>query len=145
LPAFHIRPAESTDLQQIVSFLRANSLPTVGAENCYPNFVIATDDKGIWYGIAGLELYGQSALLRSVAVDETSRGMGCGKALVDAAISKGRQNGVHNFYLLTENASKYFENLGFATMNRKDVDEAVKASLEFGACCVTAVTMSKTV
>lgn len=145
MPAFHIRSAESTDLQQIVSFLRANGLPTVGVENCCSNFVIATDEKGIWYGIAGLELYDQSALLRSVAVNETFRGMGYGKALVDTAISNGRQNGVRNIYLLTDNASKYFENLGFAAVNRKDIDEAVKASPEFGACCATAVAMSKTV
>lgn len=145
MPEFHIRGAELTDLQQIAYFLRANGLPTVGVENCYSNFVIATDEKGVWYGIAGLELYGQSALLRSVTVDETSRGMGYGKALVDAAISNGKQSGVRNVYLLTESASKYFENLGFAAMDRKDVDEAVKASPEFGACCTTAVAMSKTV
>jgi amino-acid N-acetyltransferase len=144
LPRFYIRSAESTDLQRIVNFLRANGLPTVGVENCSSNFVIETDEKGVWYGIAGLELYGQSALLRSVAVDESSRGMGHGKVLVDAALSKARQNGACNVYLLTDNASKYFENLGFGSVDREDIDGAVKASPEFGVC-VTAVAMRKTI
>lgn len=145
MPKFHIKSAESTDLQQIVSFLRANGLPTVGVEKCYSNFVIETDERGVWYGIAGLELYGQSALLRSVAVDESSRRMGHGKALVDAVLSNARHNGVCNVYLLTDNASKYFESLGFALVDREDIDGAVKASPEFGACCATAVAMRKTI
>ncbi len=61
-------------------------------------------------------------------------GMGHGKALVDAALSKARQNGACNVYLLTDNASKYFENLGFASVDREDIDGVIKASPEFGVC-----------
>ncbi len=145
MPGFQIRAAEATDLQHIVSFLNGNGLPTIGVESCYSNFLIATDAKGVWYGIAGVELYGQCALLRSVAVDESSRGMGYGKALVNAALSNARQNGVRDVYLLTENASKYFEKLGFTITDRNSIDEVVKESQEFGACCATALAMRKTI
>jgi amino-acid N-acetyltransferase len=109
------------------------------------NFVVSTDDKGMWCGVAGLEIYGHSALLRSVAVEKNSRRMGHGKALVDTVLSNARQNRVHTVYLLTESASDYFARLGFDLVDRKDVDEAVKASPEFTVCRSTAVAMCKTI
>ena len=37
-------------------------------------------------GIVGIEVHGQVALLRSLAVTDKSRGRGCGRALVAAAL-----------------------------------------------------------
>jgi len=96
-------------------------------------------------GVAGLEIYGQSALLRSVAVEKNSRRMGHGRALVDAILRNAKQNGVHTIYLLTESAFDYFKHLGFNSVDRKDVDEAVMISLEFTECCSTALAMRKTI
>jgi amino-acid N-acetyltransferase len=120
-------------------------LSTVGVESCYGNFVIATDEKGTWYGVAGLEIYGQSALLRSFAVNENFRRMGHGKSLVDAILRNAKQNGVHTIYLLTENAFDYFKHLGFDLVDRKDIDRAVMASLEFTQCRSTALAMRKAI
>jgi amino-acid N-acetyltransferase len=114
-------------------------------ESCYANFVIATDDKGTLVGVAGLEIYGQKALLRSVAVEVNSRRMGQGRALVDAVLTNAKQNGVDTIYLLTETASDYFKHLGFDFVDRKEIDEAVMASLEFAECRSTALAMRKTI
>ncbi|MGP8129000.1 MAG: GNAT family N-acetyltransferase [Candidatus Bathyarchaeia archaeon] len=120
-------------------------MTTAGVESCYANFVIATDKKGTLVGVAGLEVYGQSALLRSVAVEKNSRRMGHGRTLVDAVLRNAKQIGVYTIYLLTENAFDYFKNLGFDLVDRKEIDEAVMDSLEFTECRSTALAMRKTI
>ena len=141
----HIRSAEFIDLQRILEFLKINGLPTVGVESCYANFVIATDEKGTLLGVAGLEIYSQMALLRSVAVEKNSRRKGHGRALVEAVLGNAKRSGVHTIYLLTETASDYFKHLGFDLVDRKDIDEVVMASLEFTECRNTALVMRKTI
>ena len=79
----HIGPAMKGDLAEISRFLEDNGLPTSGVDKCVENFVVAHDRNGSWVGIAGLEVYGKRALLRSVAVDGRFRGMGQGRALVN--------------------------------------------------------------
>jgi amino-acid N-acetyltransferase len=145
MPVSYLRRANSNDLEELVSFLEDNGLPTIGVESCYPNFVIATDETGAMLGVAGLEIYGQSALLRSVAVQKNSRRMGHGRTLVDAVLRSAKQNGVHTIYLLTESAFDYFKHLGFDLVDRNDIDEAVMTSLEFTECCSTALAMRKTI
>jgi amino-acid N-acetyltransferase len=140
----HIRHAMKGDLAEISRFLEANGLPASGVDKCVENFVVAHDKNDSWVGIAGLEVYGKGGLLRSVAVDRRFRGMGQGRALVNAVLSNAKSKGIETVYLLTDNAEAYFSGLGFEVVERKDVDEAVKASVEFGEMCASAVAMRKT-
>lgn len=135
--------ASSTDLEELQNFLRANSLPTVGLEDCYENFFIAIDDEGQWAGVAGYEAYKRSALLRSVAVGKASRGRGYGRILVEAVLQDARKRGVRTMYLLTETAGAYFQLLGFEPIDRNHVEQAVKRSPEFTECCRSAQAMRK--
>jgi N-acetylglutamate synthase-like GNAT family acetyltransferase len=135
--------ADSTDLEDLQNFLRANSLPTVGLEDCYENFFIAIDDEGRWAGVAGYEAYNQSALLRSVAVDKALRGQGYGRALVEAVLQDARKRGVRTMYLLTETAGAYFQLLGFESIDRNRIEQAVQRSPEFTECCRSAQGMRK--
>lgn len=139
-----IRPAVIDDLSRVSDFLTKNGLPTNGVDRCIGNFMVAQDKKDSWVGVAGLELYGKSGLLRSVAVDERFRGMGQGRALVDAVLRSAKAKGIETVYLLTDNAEAYFGGLGFEVVDRTDIDEAVKASVEFGEMCASAVAMRKT-
>lgn len=66
-------------------------------------------------GVAALEIYGNAALLRSVAGREGWRGVGT--ALVTAALDLGRR-GVKEFYLLTETAPAFFARFGFRAIPR---------------------------
>ena len=140
----HIRPAMKGDLAKISRFLEDNGLPVFGVEGCVEDFVVAQDRDGSWVGIAGLEVYGESGLLRSVAVDGRFRGVGQGRVLVNEMLKNAKSKGVRTVYLLTDNAEHYFSGLGFEAVDRKDVDEAVKASVEFGEMCASAVAMRKT-
>ncbi len=138
-----LRPAKATDLPQISRFLEENGLPTNGVERFFENFIVALDQNGSWVGIAGLEAYGKSGLLRSVAVDKQFRGMGHGRTLVNTILTNAREKGIETIYLLTESAEDYFKGLGFEVVNREDIDEAIRASPEFTECCETAAAMRK--
>jgi amino-acid N-acetyltransferase len=139
----YIRPAAASDKPSISKFLAENGLPANGVDKCIENFLVAEDKEGCWVGVAGLELYGRSGLLRSVAVDRRFRGMGQGRALVDAALRRAKAKGIGTVYLLTDDAVAYFGGLGFEPVDRKIIDEAVKASVEFGEMCASAVAMRK--
>lgn len=142
----HHRAAAATDLPRIRTFLKDNGLPTNGVEKSLENFVVAVDHEGSWVGIGGFERYGENCLVRSVAVDKRFRGRGHGLTLVDVVLRSAKSKGVKTAYLLTEDASRFFESLGFEIVDRKDIDEAVKASLQFTeAACDTAVPMRKAI
>ena len=143
MAGIRVRHAVRDDLPQLSSFLSENQLPTVGIERCVENFVVAQDRDGSWVGVAGLEVYGKNGLLRSVAVDRRFRGMGQGRALVGAVLRNAKAKGLERIYLLTDTAQVYFSGLGFETVNRQDVDEAVKTSPEFPECGEGAAVMLK--
>jgi len=141
-----LRPATDRDLPKVKSFLVENGLPDRGIEEYIRDFVIAQDEIRGWIGVAGLETHGNNGLLRSVAVSEHSRGKGVGRALVNAVLTDARARGLRTVYLLTDDASDYFERLGFRIVDRKDVDAAIKTSVEFTEVCPdTAVVMRKTI
>ena len=140
-PRVTIRDATEADLPLVQEFLRNNNLPIIGVEKCLANFVVAQSENGTWVGVAGVEIYGKSGLLRSVAVSERFRGLGYGKALVDAVLSKARTKKVETIYLFTENAEKYFRRFGFETVERASIDASVQTSPEFTECCESAVAM----
>jgi amino-acid N-acetyltransferase len=135
VPLTELRAASTRDLVKIKRFLRENGLPHLGVDGWIANFVMVEDEKGNCVGVAGLELYDTSGLLRSVAVDKDSRGRGHGRTLVNAILANARAKGVKNIYLLTDDAHDYFRRLGFQVVDRKDVDAPVKTSVEFTEAC----------
>jgi len=135
LESGHSRAATRDDLLRIKSFLRENGLPEVGVDGCVEDFVIAENETGIWIGVAGAEFYAESGLLRSVAVDKQFRGRGQGRVLVNAVLERARDKGIKTVYLLTDDADNYFKRLGFEIIDRNDVDDVVKTSLEFSEAC----------
>ncbi len=138
-----IRPARAADIPQISRLLEENELPTIGVDRFFENFLVALSQDGSWVGVAGLEVYGKSGLLRSVAVSKQFRGMGQGRTLVNSVLANARKRGIETVYLLTESAEDYFKGLSFEIVNRDDIDEAVKASPEFTECHETAAAMRK--
>jgi amino-acid N-acetyltransferase len=139
-----LRPAEPGDLPEVVRLLREADLPLQGVTaEALENFVLA-EHEGRAVGVVGLEVYQQSALLRSAAVEKRWRGSGVGSALIDRALAITRDRGIQDVYLLTTTAEDYFPRFGFACIARDAVPEAVQASAEFqGACPSSAVAMRR--
>ncbi len=139
-----IGPAVPTDLPAILDLIDGSKLPSAGLEQHVGSTLVARDGDRI-VGTAALELYGGSALLRSVAVAGELRGPGVGQALTNAALDLAKRRGVHTVYLLTETAAQFFPKFGFRPVPRTDVDPGVLESTEFTtACPASALVMART-
>jgi amino-acid N-acetyltransferase len=140
-----IRAATPQDWPAIAALLQACALPLEGAREHLDDFVVASR-SGTIVGTAGLEVYGDSALLRSVAVPERDRNTGIGRALLDSLMAAARRRGVSKLYLLTTTAPRYFERFGFRPQDRDLAPAGLKASAEFqGTCPVSAIFMMREV
>ena len=88
-------------------------------------------------GLVGLELYGEVALLRSLAVASSRRGSGVGSGLVAHAERHARDKGVQSLYLLTTTAEGFFLRRGYARIPRDEAPAAIKSTKEFSGICPT--------
>jgi N-acetylglutamate synthase-like GNAT family acetyltransferase len=83
-------------------------------------------------GCVAIELAGDVALLRMLAVSPDRRGEGLGFVLVEAATARAHLFGVRQLYLVTDGAQGYFgEKLGFQVVDRKDVAAEIAATAEY--------------
>lgn len=138
-----LRRAVHADHEAVTTLLRDSQLPTDGVAEWLDQFWVA-EHQGRVVGMAGMERYGDSGLLRSVAVTQEWRGTGIGRTLVDRVLTEGRAAGVREVYLLTTTAEHYFPRLGFGCVDRETVPAALQASAEFkGACPASAVVMRR--
>jgi amino-acid N-acetyltransferase len=138
-----ISPARPSDLEVVEALLQREHLPVFGLRDQPQQMFVARDGNRI-VGCASLELYGDAALLRSVAVDAEFRGGGVGGALTRTAIELAGRRHVSTVYLLTETAERFFPRFGFAMIDRADVPAAVRQSAEFTqGCCPCAHVMRK--
>ena len=95
-------------------------------------------------GTAGLELYADGALLRSVAVEPRRQGKHLGHQLTDAALRLATAHGANSVFLLTTTAERFFPKFGFAPIDREQVPLSVQLSVEFqSACPASAIVMRK--
>jgi amino-acid N-acetyltransferase len=138
-----IEAARADDFDAVLALLALSGLPEAGLGGHRDSLLVARID-GELVGSAALELYGESALLRSVAVAPAYRGRGVGRCLTDAALLLARAQDVRRVYLLTTTAPDFFAGLGFTRVDRAAVPPALQASAEFsGACPDTACVMAR--
>jgi amino-acid N-acetyltransferase len=142
MTTIQIGPAAPADLPAVLALLTASGLPHDGLAEHFDAALVARDGE-VLVGSAALELYGEAALLRSVAVAEGLRGQGLGRQLATAALDLARARGVRRVYLLTTTAEGYFPSFGFAPIARAEVEPAVQTSVEFtGACPASAAVLA---
>lgn len=137
-----IRQATAADLPPVLALLTEAELIISGVAEHIDGFLVA-EDAGRIVGSAGLELYGEAALLRSVAVTSSRRGQGLGVRLVSEALAAARGNGARAVALLTEHAGPFFRRLGFTESARERLDARLLTSSEFTEPgCATALVMT---
>ena len=129
--------------EKLQRFLKANKLPASDLRLEQSLFVGYYDNSNHLVGSGGLEFYGNTALLRSIAVDEKFRGQLLGKTIVEDVIAKARDSKIKDLYLLTETAHNYFLKKGFQGVPRDAVPEAIKHSTEFSQVCPVSATVMK--
>ena len=138
-----IERAVAGDVPQILDLLKRQSLPPDGLTDHAATTVVARQDGRV-VGSAAVEMYADGGLLRSVAVDDSLKGQGLGRALTEQAVALARAAGLDALYLLTTTAEGYFPKLGFERTTREDVPAGVRSSVEFtSACPASAIVMRK--
>jgi amino-acid N-acetyltransferase len=129
-----VRPAREADYQAVITLLEAAGLPTAGVPRTLGDFLVVDAEDGL-AGAVGLERYGSGALLRSAVVRPGDQGTGIGAALVRAVLDYARDGGLREIYLLTTTAERWFPRFGFTRIERDQVPDAVRGSVEFREAC----------
>lgn len=144
-----IENAKKSDLAAIRSLLQLTELPPEGIDPHLENFLVIRNPKSIpgsdlLIGSIGLEVYGKSALLRSLAVHPDFQGIGLGTRLVERIIEVAKKRGIIRLFLLTDTAEEFFEKKGFVVVTRDQVPEDMKKSIEFTTLCTSSPSMMRT-
>jgi len=126
------RRARAEDIPRIEALITGEHLPAYGLDEFLGTFFVLADGEHV-VGCAGLEVYGEAALLRSVVVAPERRRRDEGRRLVEAALAEARRRGVARVYLFTMNAGAFFGRLGFRDVRPEDFEEAVRASRQYEA------------
>ncbi len=136
-----IAQASATDWPAIASLLQDLGLPLDGAQEHINNFQLLRAGDN-FLGCAGLEIYGKSALLRSLAIKPEAQGQHCGTRLLHHMINTAGAAGVKHLYLLTTDADTYFHTLRLEKIDSSKIPAALQASRQLqGACPASAVAM----
>ena len=130
-----------TRIQDVIELLKECSLPTSdlkGGDDC---FFFGIYDSNRLISCVGLEIFGDVALLRSLAVSSLAQGKGKGRVLVEYAERFCISMGVNSVYLLTTTAISYFATIGYKSVTRNIIPEAIKASTQYSSVCPDSATI----
>jgi len=128
---------------KVIDLLATEKLPTDDLPQTLESFVIALQDEEV-IGIAGIEIYDNYGLLRSVAVSKAYRGKGIANQLLDHVEKLAAAKPLREIYLLTETAPEYFSKKGYQKIARAQVPAKVQQSTEFSHVCPqSAIVMKK--
>ena len=79
--AIELRKARTDEIEAVRALIIADQMPVIELERWIEEFWVL-EDGGELVGCAGVEAYGEAAILRSVAVTPSLRGIGQGIRLV---------------------------------------------------------------
>ena len=127
-----LRLARAEDLAAISQLISSETLPAVDVAEWLSGFWVL-EEAGTLLGCAGIERYGDSALLRSVVVAATLRGSGEGVRMTERALAFARDDGARRCYLFTMTASEFFSRFGFERCQLADFELAAQASWQWQA------------
>jgi UDP-N-acetylmuramate: L-alanyl-gamma-D-glutamyl-meso-diaminopimelate ligase len=129
-----IRPARRSDMAAVRGLVATVGLADEPAgDDAFPSFYVLHNERGL-VGSVALDVLGDDAILRALAVDVEARGAGYGWMLADTAVAQARWRGVRRIYLLTESASDFFAaKFGFRVVDRSTLSRQVAASETFTA------------
>jgi amino-acid N-acetyltransferase len=136
-----LRDARADDLEAVRDLLAACNLPADDLAAHFGNrYVVAEKDADV-VGVAGVEVHGRHALLRSVAVAPSERKAGLGAWLVRERVDWTQAHGIKSLYLLTMDAESYFTKHGFITVTRDTAPPEIQATSQFADLCPSTATL----
>lgn len=141
-----IVPARVEDASAIRQLLQACALPTSDLTPASLRHFLVMRDGADLVGVIGLDVAGDVALLRSLAVPPEHRGRGHGDELVRAAEALAVKENIRRLYLLTATAARFFEARGYALAARDGAPDAIRGMPQFaGLCPASSAFMGKSI
>ena len=138
--------ATTEDRAAIVALLAACGLPVEDVREAPGSTQLVWREDGLVVGTAGVDVVGELALLRSLAVAPAQRGCGLGSALAAAAEQRAIEAGARTLLLLTESAVALARARGFTAVSRCALAPGVFVFRQFSAgCCAGATCFIKQV
>jgi len=130
----------------VSALLKGAGLPTDDLTSAPDLHLWVLESEGDVVGVVGIERFGASALLRSLAIAPSYQRRGLGHLLVAQLEQDVQDKGVEQLILLTETAKSFFRRIGYEVIDRRYVPEDVRQSAEFRSLCpASAVCMTKSV
>ncbi|MDN5210688.1 arsenic resistance N-acetyltransferase ArsN2 [Fulvivirgaceae bacterium BMA12] len=130
----NIQAATQKDIPEIKQWLISNDLPTEDIDGTSAHFFLFYQQNQL-VGMSGIERFETVGLLRSVVVKRMLRNNNVGFDLVSMTIAQAKKMGIHQLYLLTTTADKFFRKLGFVDTDRATAPECIKLTHEFADLC----------
>ena len=140
MTTIRLEPVGGNDPGLAAALVEAH-LPTEDIGDDGRSFFIALAEDGSTVGYSGIEACGDAVLLRSLVVLPEHRGKNLGRILT--RLTLGRAVDIADIYLATTTASGFFENFGFAAVNRADIPEAVLSTRQLSGLCPASATIVK--
>jgi amino-acid N-acetyltransferase len=129
--SIHPRPRR----EAAIALLEAASLPASDLTDAHMEHFFFSGPESAPTGLAGVEICGAEALLRSLAVVPGQRSTGLGSALLEHAEAHARSSGVRSIFLLTTTAEEFFRRRGYRTATRESAPAAIRETREFADIC----------
>ena len=131
--------ADAQDLIPIRALLERSGLPTSDLDSARPDFVLIRENGQV-LAAGALQLFGSSALLRSVVVVADRRKRGLGQAVVSELERMARMAHINQLILLTETAPEFFAHQGYRVIERSSAPQDMQGSDEFRSLCPSSAT-----
>ena len=127
--------------EPIINLLKENALPVddIGDHTLLFGFM---DDDAL-SGSAGLEVFGDCALIRSISIQKHLQGKGYGVILQKELEQVAQSKNIRCLYLLTTTAEGFFKKQGFNTIQRDEVPASIRSTSEFSSVCPTSAIVMK--
>ncbi len=125
-----LRAARPDEIPAITELVASADLPPLFVEAYIDGFIVAERD-GALLACGGVEMYDDCAVLRSIVVAETARGLGLGRRLAEALAERARVAGAAELYLFTEGAHDFWQHLGFVDVPLGDWAQPPRAGWQY--------------
>lgn len=122
-----LQRCRAADVSALTEFLREVDLTSSGLDEPGVRLWVERDEAGVIVGSTGYEIGGDGrhALIRSMAVGETMRSGGRGRALARFAMARAAEEGAERAWLFSRRSGPFWESLGFAPADRDELAQAL--------------------
>lgn len=127
--------------QQAIVLLQQHKLPVADIDEDKLLYLLLDGKRVI--GTAGLEIFEDCALLRSVSIIKEEQGKGYGNFLNTAIENYATESGISCLYLLTTTAKDFFNKQGYCVISREEAPVCVQQTAEFTSLCPSSAVVMK--